>query len=168
VAGEQIRLLVIEDVPQVASHMRSLLNAQTQIKMLDVVTSGERAVPSVAEMRPDIVIVDALLQGRGSGTPDHEDSGRHRRVELVGRDPLLLEHLLEHELAPTLRGFAPALVMVIVAPLAPVAPPSWTMTVTPLGLVDDPPQPEASAARDRDARIRVRLCDMTKRTSVKC
>ena len=67
-AGEQIRLLVIEDVPQVASHMRSLLNAQTQIKMLDVVTSGEKAVATVAEMRPDIVIVDALLQGRVSGT----------------------------------------------------------------------------------------------------
>ena len=66
-AGEQIRLLVIEDVPQVASHMRSLLNAQTQIKMLDVVTSGDKAVPTVAEMRPDIVIVDALLQGRMSG-----------------------------------------------------------------------------------------------------
>src|SRR6266480_2432451 len=48
--------------------MRSLLNAQTQIKMLDVVTSGEKAVATVADMRPDIVIVDALLQGRVSGT----------------------------------------------------------------------------------------------------
>ena len=43
-AGEQIRLLVVEDVPQVASHMRSLLQAQSQIKMLDVVTAGDRAV----------------------------------------------------------------------------------------------------------------------------
>ncbi|MGH2429467.1 MAG: AAA family ATPase [Candidatus Limnocylindria bacterium] len=66
-AVEQIRLLVVEDVPQVASHMRSLLNAQTQIKMLDVVTAGDRAVASVAEMKPDVVIVDALLQGRVSG-----------------------------------------------------------------------------------------------------
>ena len=66
-AGEQIRLLVVEDVPQVASHVRSLLNAQSQIKMLDVVTSGDRAVPSVADMKPDVVIVDALLQGRVSG-----------------------------------------------------------------------------------------------------
>ena len=66
-AGEQIRLLVVEDVPQVASHVRSLLQAQSQIKMLDVVTSGDRAVPSVTEMRPDVVIVDALLQGRVSG-----------------------------------------------------------------------------------------------------
>jgi pilus assembly protein CpaE len=67
-AGEQIRLLVIEDVPQVASHMRSLLNAQTQIKMLDVVPSGDKAVAAVTEMRPDVVIVDALLQGRVNGT----------------------------------------------------------------------------------------------------
>jgi pilus assembly protein CpaE len=66
-AGDQIRLLVVEDVPQVASHVRSLLQAQSQIKMLDVVTSGDRAVPSVGEMRPDVVIVDALLQGRVSG-----------------------------------------------------------------------------------------------------
>jgi pilus assembly protein CpaE len=67
-AGEQIRLLVIEDVPQVASHIRSLLNAQTQIKMLDVVTSGEKAAGAVGEMHPDVLIVDALLQGRVSGT----------------------------------------------------------------------------------------------------
>jgi pilus assembly protein CpaE len=67
VATDQIRLLVIEDVPQVASHMRSLLQAQSQIKMLEVVSSGERAVASVSEFKPDVVIVDALLQGRISG-----------------------------------------------------------------------------------------------------
>ena len=67
-AGEQIRLLVIEDVPQVAAHMRQLLQAQSQIKMLDVVTSGERAVAAVNEYKPDVVIVDALLQGRVSGS----------------------------------------------------------------------------------------------------
>ena len=66
-AVEQIRLLVVEDVPQVASHIRSLLNAQSQIKMLEVVTAGDRATASVAEYRPDVVIVDALLQGRVSG-----------------------------------------------------------------------------------------------------
>ena len=66
-AGEQIRLLVVEDVPQVASHVRSLLAAQSQIKMLDVVTAGDRAADAVTEMKPDVVLVDALLQGRVSG-----------------------------------------------------------------------------------------------------
>jgi pilus assembly protein CpaE len=67
VAAEQIRLLVVEDVPQVASHMRSLLQAQSQIKILEVVTAGDRAVAAVSEFKPDVVIVDALLQGRVSG-----------------------------------------------------------------------------------------------------
>jgi pilus assembly protein CpaE len=67
VAGEQIRLLVVEDVPQVASHMRALLQAQSQIKILDVITAGDRAVGAVSEYKPDVVIVDALLQGRTSG-----------------------------------------------------------------------------------------------------
>jgi pilus assembly protein CpaE len=65
--ADQIRLLVIEDVPQVAMHMRSLLQAQSQIKMLDVITSGEQALSAVTELRPDVLIVDALLQGRVSG-----------------------------------------------------------------------------------------------------
>jgi pilus assembly protein CpaE len=66
--ADQIRLLVIEDVPQVAAHMRALLQAQSQIKMLEVVTAGERAVSAVSEFKPDVVIVDALLQGRVQGT----------------------------------------------------------------------------------------------------
>jgi pilus assembly protein CpaE len=66
-AGEQIRLLVVEDVPQVASHMRALLQAQSQIRILDVITSGDRAASAVSEFKPDVVIVDALLQGRTSG-----------------------------------------------------------------------------------------------------
>jgi pilus assembly protein CpaE len=67
-AAEQIRLLVIEDVPQVAAHMRQLLQAQSQIKMLDVITAGEQAVAAVSEFKPDVVIIDALLQGRVSGS----------------------------------------------------------------------------------------------------
>ena len=64
---DQIRLVVVEDVPQVAAHMRTLLQAQSQIKMLDVVTNGEQADGAVRELHPDVVIVDALLQGRTSG-----------------------------------------------------------------------------------------------------
>ncbi len=67
-SGEQIRLLVVEDVPQVASHIRALLQAQSQIKMLEVVTAGDRAVTAASEFKPHVVIVDALLQGRVSGT----------------------------------------------------------------------------------------------------
>ena len=64
---DQIRLLVVEDVPQVAQYIRGLLNSQQAIKLLDVVTDGSRVAGLVSELRPDVVLVDALLQGRVKG-----------------------------------------------------------------------------------------------------
>ena len=64
---DQIRLLVVEDVPQVAQYVRGLLNSQSAIKLLDVVSDGSRVLPLVGELRPDVIMVDALLQGRVKG-----------------------------------------------------------------------------------------------------
>ena len=65
--SDQTRLLIIEDVPQVAQYIRGLLNAQARVKLLDVLTDGGRAVATIKELRPDVVLVDALLQGRIKG-----------------------------------------------------------------------------------------------------
>ncbi len=65
--SDQIRLLVVEDVPQVAQYIRGLLNSQSAIKLLDVVNDGSRVAALVSELRPDVVLVDALLQGRVKG-----------------------------------------------------------------------------------------------------
>ena len=65
--ADQIRLLVVEDVPQVASYIRGLLNAQAHIKLLDVLTDGSKAAGQMQQLRPDVVIIDALLQGRVKG-----------------------------------------------------------------------------------------------------
>ncbi len=62
--SDQIRLLLIEDVPQVAQYVRGLLMAQSQIKLVEILTDGGRAVSLIPELRPDVVVVDALLQGR--------------------------------------------------------------------------------------------------------
>ncbi len=62
-----IRLLLVEDVPQVAQYVRGLLNAQAQIKLVDVVNDGGRAVAQARQLRPDVVLVDWLLQGRTRG-----------------------------------------------------------------------------------------------------
>lgn len=64
---DQTRLLIVEDVPQVAQYIRGLLNAQASVKLLDVLSDGSRAVAQIQELRPDVVIVDALLQGRIKG-----------------------------------------------------------------------------------------------------
>jgi len=65
--SDQVRLLLIEDVPQVAQYVRGLLMSQQAIKILDVFTDGSRAVAQIPELRPDVVLVDALLQGRIKG-----------------------------------------------------------------------------------------------------
>jgi pilus assembly protein CpaE len=66
-ATDQVRLLLVEDVPQVVQYIRGLLNAQSAIKLLEVMTDGSKVVAQVPELRPDLVIVDALLQGRVKG-----------------------------------------------------------------------------------------------------
>jgi len=66
-SGDQTRLLIVEDVPQVAQYIRGLLNTQSSVKLLDVLTDGGKAVAQIRELRPDVVLVDALLQGRTKG-----------------------------------------------------------------------------------------------------
>ncbi|MGP1674624.1 MAG: response regulator [Candidatus Limnocylindrales bacterium] len=65
--SDQTRLLIVEDVPQVAQYIRGLLNAQQSVKLLDVLSDGGRAVEQIGQLRPDVVLVDALLQGRIKG-----------------------------------------------------------------------------------------------------
>ncbi|HET9436356.1 MAG TPA: response regulator [Candidatus Limnocylindrales bacterium] len=66
-SSDQTRLLLVEDVPQVAQYIRGLLNAQTAVKLLDVMSDGAKVVGQVKEIRPDVLVVDALLQGRVKG-----------------------------------------------------------------------------------------------------
>ncbi|MBA2701568.1 MAG: response regulator [Chloroflexi bacterium] len=66
-SSDQTRLLIVEDVPQVAQYIRGLLNAQSQVKVLDVLSDGGKAVAQIGQLRPDVILVDALLQGRIKG-----------------------------------------------------------------------------------------------------
>jgi pilus assembly protein CpaE len=66
-SSDQTRLLIVEDVPQVAQYIRGLLNAQSHVKLLDVISEGAKAPAQIQQLRPDVVLVDALLQGRVKG-----------------------------------------------------------------------------------------------------
>ncbi len=56
-----------EDVPQVTQHVRNLLSIQSQVKLLEVMTDGAKVLEAAAQLRPDVVLVDLLLQGRIKG-----------------------------------------------------------------------------------------------------
>ncbi len=62
-----IRLLIVEDVPEVVERMREVLRSQSAFKLVAVTTDGRRAEDDIAEHRPDVVLVDVLLQGRMKG-----------------------------------------------------------------------------------------------------
>ena len=59
-----IRLLVAEDVPQVSQHVRNLLSVQSQVKLLEVLNDGSKVVEAANQLRPDVEMVDLLLQGK--------------------------------------------------------------------------------------------------------
>ncbi len=65
--SEQIRLLLVEDVAQVSQYVRNLLQHQKQVRLLDTVTDGRVVLDRIRELRPDVLMVDALLQGKASG-----------------------------------------------------------------------------------------------------
>jgi pilus assembly protein CpaE len=67
VPTDQIRLLVVEDVPQVAQYVRGLISGSPRVKLLDILHDGRTVADQVVQQRPDIVLVDALLQGRVGG-----------------------------------------------------------------------------------------------------
>ena len=64
---DQIRLLLVEDVPQVAQYVRNLLNSQQRIKLLDIQKDGRAVAEQIHQLRPDVVMIDSLLQGRMKG-----------------------------------------------------------------------------------------------------
>ena len=62
-----IRLLVAEDVPQVSQHVRNLLSVQSQVKLLEVLNDGAKVLEAARQLRPDVVMIDLLLQGKLKG-----------------------------------------------------------------------------------------------------
>jgi pilus assembly protein CpaE len=62
-----IRLLVAEDVPQVTAHIRNLLSVQSQVQLLEVMSDGSRVMDACRQLRPDVLMVDLLLQGKLKG-----------------------------------------------------------------------------------------------------
>jgi pilus assembly protein CpaE len=61
------RVLLIEDLPQVAQHLQSMLAREQDVEMAGVHTQADAALTQISTEKPDIVMIDALLQGKLSG-----------------------------------------------------------------------------------------------------
>ena len=59
----------MEDLPQVAEHLKGLLAREQDVQVIGVEEDPERAVARVTSDRPDVVFIDALLQAKGRTDP---------------------------------------------------------------------------------------------------
>ena len=61
------RVLLIEDLPQVAQHLQQMLAREQDVELAGVQSQAEAAIAQATTEKPDIVMVDALLQGKITG-----------------------------------------------------------------------------------------------------
>jgi pilus assembly protein CpaE len=61
------RVLLIEDLPQVAEHLKGMLAREKEVEVAGVQSDAETGITQATTEKPDIVLVDALLQGRVTG-----------------------------------------------------------------------------------------------------
>ena len=113
-SSDTTRLLLVEDVPQVAQYIRGLLNSQSSVKLLDVLTDGSKVIATVQQLRPDVVVVDALLQGRIKGLQLVEQLKEDTAIEAADTLLLTVPNQLgvdynAHVIESVLRDVAPAL-----------------------------------------------------------
>ncbi len=67
-APRPIRIVLVEEVPDVAAHVREMLRSQPRFKLVQVVADGGKAIEAIRDLEPDVVLVDSLLQGRIGGS----------------------------------------------------------------------------------------------------
>ena len=61
------RVLLVEDLPQVADHLKTLVGNDPEIQVMGVQGEAEAAIAQATSEKPDVVLVDALLQGKITG-----------------------------------------------------------------------------------------------------
>jgi pilus assembly protein CpaE len=61
------RVLLIEDLPQVAEHLKGMLAREKDVEIAGVNAQAEAGINQAATEKPDVVLIDALLQGKVTG-----------------------------------------------------------------------------------------------------
>jgi pilus assembly protein CpaE len=58
------RVLLVEDLPQVAQHLQSMLSREKEVEIAGVQSDPEAALAQITTEKPDVVLIDALIQGK--------------------------------------------------------------------------------------------------------
>ena len=64
---DAVRVMLVEELDQVAERVANVLAPNKRVRLVQTIADGEAAVKRATAERPDVMIVDALLQGQLSG-----------------------------------------------------------------------------------------------------
>ena len=56
--ADQIRVLIVDDIPETRDHLTKLLGFETDIEVVGAAASGREAIEMAKEMTPDVVLMD--------------------------------------------------------------------------------------------------------------
>lgn len=62
-AGEKIRVMIVDDVAETREQLRKLLSFDADIQVVAMAGSGEEAVSTATNVQPDVVLMDINLPG---------------------------------------------------------------------------------------------------------
>ena len=138
-----IRILIADDHGVLRAGLRALLNAETDLTVVDEAVDGPTAIKLAAKLRPDVVLLDLSMPGPGGievtralheTVPDtrvlvltvHEDDNLLREALQAGASGYIVKRAVESELTNAIRAVArgelyvhPAMTRALLTPVAP-------------------------------------------------
>jgi DNA-binding NarL/FixJ family response regulator len=60
-SAKEIRILVVDDHPVVRKGLGSMLDGQSRLRVVGMVASGQEALSSLANVRPDVILMDLRM-----------------------------------------------------------------------------------------------------------
>jgi len=119
--AEQIRVLIVDDIPETRDHLSKLLGFEGDIDVVGAASSGAEALRLAADLRPDIVLMDINMPDMDGIATTEQLSRDHptasiimmsvqgeadylRRSMLAGAREFLVKPFSSDELTASIRG----------------------------------------------------------------
>ena len=82
-ANPAIRVLLVDDIPEVRENVRKLLYFEKDIEVVGMATHGEEAITQARELEPDVVLMDINMPGMDGITASEAITAESPHVQII-------------------------------------------------------------------------------------